>query len=387
MNILHVISTCNPISGGPIEGVKLLYSYYKKRGINVNILCSDNKKAKWLKDKRLPKVFATGPKLFSYGYNPKMLIWLRENIKQYDLIIIEGIWEYHNYAVWKVAKKSNVPYYVYLHGMLDPWFKKKYPFKHIKKYIYWKLLQYKILKNSKSILYTCDEERILAKKSFTPFNCREKVIGYGIAGDLNKKSRKQNLFTKKFPETKNKRIILFFGRIHEKKGIDILIKCFIKIFALNSKFHLVIVGPYTDKIFNKLNNLVVNSNIRKSITWTGPLYEALKWDAYNAAEIFCLPSHQENFGISVAEAMSCKKPVIITNKVNIWKTIKNYSAGIITNDNVNSFYYGLKTYIKLDKKKYKKLCNNAYTCYINNFHINQVANNLIKYLKKSNNIN
>ena len=150
-----------PSQVGPLEGVNLLYSYYKKRGINVNILCSDNKKAKWLKDKRLPKVFATGPKLFSYGYNPKMLIWLRENIKKYDLIIIEGIWEYHNYAVWKVAKKSNVPYYVYLHGMLDPWFKKKYPFKHIKKYIYWKLLQYKILKNSNNLVL---EEEVFIRR-------------------------------------------------------------------------------------------------------------------------------------------------------------------------------------------------------------------------------
>ena len=381
MNILHVISSCEPKEGGPIEGIKQFNNYYKNFGIKAHILCSDKKKAKWLKDKRLPKVFATGPKKFDYAYNPKMLTWLDKNINKYDLIIVNGIWQYHNYAVWKIAKKFNKPYYVFTHGMLDPWFKKNYFFKHIKKVSYWNFIQYRILKDARSVLYTSNEEKRLAKKSFYPFNIKEKVIGYGIKGNLYKTNKKYNSFIKKFPETKNKRIILFFGRVHEKKGLDILIKCFIKIFSKNTNFHLVIAGPYNDKNFKELNRLIQNPEIKQSITWTGPLYNKLKWDAYTSSEIFCLPSHQENFGISVVEAMSCKKPVIITNKINIWKTIKKNSAGFVANDNVVSFYSSFMKYLKLNEKEYKKYCKNSYDCFIKNFQIKPITRNLANYLK------
>ena len=381
MKLLHVISSCSPIGGGPIEGIKLLNNYYKKAGISMNILCSDNKKAKWLKDKRLPKVFATGPAFSGYRFNPKMLTWLYENIEKYDAIIIDGIWQYHNYAVWKIATKFKKPYYVFPHGMLDPWFKNYYFFKHIKKYIYWHFIQYKVLKKAESILYTAYEEKKLARESFYPYDFKEKIVGYGIKGNPYKKNKKPNLFTKKYKETKNKRIILFLGRIHEKKGLDILIKSFNKLFYLDKKIHLVIAGPYNKKQFVEYNNLIENSEIKKSITWTGSIYSALKWDAYKAAEIFCLSSHQENFGISVVEALSCKKPVIITNKVNIWKIIKNNSAGIVTNDDFNSFYSGFKRYLKINKREYKVYCNNAYNCFNNNFNIEKTSQKLINFIK------
>ena len=381
MKILHVITTCEPKKGGPIEGIKQFYNYYKEFGIDAHILCSAIKNSKWLKDKRLPKAFATGPKKFNYAYNPQMLTWLNKNINKYDAIIVNGIWQYHNYAVWKTAKKFNKPYYVFTRGMLDPWFKENYFLKHIKKVIYWNILQHKILKDAKSILYTSSEEKRLAKKSFYPFNVKEKVIGYGIKGNLFNINRNNNSFFKRFPETKNKKIILFFGRVHEKKGLDILIKCFIKTFNKNTNFHLVIAGPYNKGNFKELNGLIKNPQIKKSITWTGPLFDKLKWDTYTSSDIFCLPSHQENFGISVAEAMSCKKPVIITNKINIWKIIKNNSAGFVSNDTFSSFYLSFKKYLKLNKIEYKKYTKNCYNCFLKNFYMRPIAKKFVNYLK------
>ena len=71
-------------------------------------------------DKRLPKVFATGPKKFDYAYNPKMLTWLDKNINRYDLIIVNGAWQYHNYAVWKIAKKFSDGPEKYTEGRIGP---------------------------------------------------------------------------------------------------------------------------------------------------------------------------------------------------------------------------------------------------------------------------
>jgi len=383
IKILHVISSCDPKKGGPIEGIKQLNKYYDKFKIKAHVLCSDKKNDKWLKDERLPKVYTTGPKILGYAYNPKMILWLEKNIKRYDLIIINGIWQYHNYAVWKVAKKYSKPYFVFTHGMLDPWFKKQYFFKHLKKYFYWKLIQYKILKEAKSILYTSHVEKKLAKESFYSFGFKDKVIGYGIEGNKHKIEKKKNLFLKKFPKIFNKKIILFLGRIHEKKGVDILIKSFSKVSKNKKKLHLVIAGPYEKEKISKLKKLINFYNLNKSVTWAGPLYDKVKWHALLAAHVFCLPSHQENFGIAVAEALSAKKPVIITKKVNIHKKIKNNSAGIITNNNLISFTEGLNKFLRLSKNEYQKYSINAYKCFLKNYQIEPIAKNLAQYIRKN----
>tara|TARA_B110000503_G_scaffold96495_1_gene145087 strand:+ start:188 stop:1369 length:1182 start_codon:yes stop_codon:yes gene_type:complete len=387
MKILHVISSCKPQDGGPIEGIKQFNHYYKKLGVIADILCSDSRDSKWLKDKRLPNVYATGPKKFKYAYNPKLLDWLNKNINKYDLIIINGIWQYHNYAVWKVSKKFNKPYFVFIHGMLDPWFKNNYFLKHLKKLIYWYLIQSKVLKDAKSILYTTNEEKTLAKKTFGKFNQCEKVIGYGIKGNPYLNNKGQNSFLKKYSKLKQKRIILFFGRIHEKKGVDNLINSFTKVLLKNSKLHLVIAGPVDKKYYSRLKEMIDHYKINNFVTWAGFLDNKLKWDAYLSCEVFCLPSHQENFGISVVEALASKKPVLISNKVNIWKIIKKDSAGLVSKDNNTSLYQNLKKITDLNKKEYTNYSNNSYNCFLKNFQINKISTKFINYLKNTINFN
>ena len=96
-----------------------------------------------------------------------------------------------------------------------------------------------------------------------------------------------------------------------------------------------------------------------------------------------MPSHQENFGIAVAEALSAKKPVIITKKVNIHKKIKNNSAGIITNNNLISFTEGLNKFLRLSKNEYQKYSINAYKCFLKNYQIEPIAKNFAQYIRKN----
>ena len=386
MNLLHVIHTSDPSSGGPIEGIKQFYKNFKIHKINPEILCSDNPKKSYTRDKNLPKIHALGPTKFKYGYNTKLKNWLNNNLIKYNYVIVHGIWQYHSYAVWQVARSKNIPYYVFLHGMLDPWFKHKYPIKHIKKMIYWNLIEYKVLQDAKSVLYTTIQEKNLAKNSFQPYKVKEKVVGYGVGGNPYKFSRQNNLFFKKYPKLKNKKIILYFGRIHEKKGIDLLIRAFNQQLNKNSNFHLVIAGPFEEKYYDFLNkNFLSNSRLNNhSITWTGPLYKKVKWDLLNSCYFLCLPSHQENFGISIVEAMSCKKPVLITNKVNIFKDINKYKAGLICNINFNQISSNLNKMMTMNNVEFKKMCNNAYLCYKENFNSKNTSKKLIKFIKKKN---
>ncbi|MFX5522157.1 hypothetical protein ABTD78_23080, partial [Acinetobacter baumannii] len=81
-------------------------------------------------------VIALGPSRGIYTYNPRLLPWLREHGARYDAVIIEGLWQFHSLAALLVLR-GKVPYYVFTHGMLDPWFKTRYPLKHLKKLVYW----------------------------------------------------------------------------------------------------------------------------------------------------------------------------------------------------------------------------------------------------------
>ena len=384
MNLLHVINTCDPSTGGPIEGIKQFYKNFKINGIKPEILCSDSPKQKFNNHTDLPKIHALGPGKFKFAYNPKLKNWLNKNIKNYDHVIVHGIWQYHNYAVWKIAKKFKKPYYIFPHGMLDPWFDKSSFIKKIKKFIYWKFIQSKILQGAESLLFTSIDDKYLSRQSYKSYNFKEKVVGYGIAGNPNKFTNKNNLFLKNYPGLKSKKIILFFGRIDEKKGVDLLIKAFKRLHKIRPNLHLVIAGPYQPKYVNFLKKTLLQKSdiIKNSITWTGALYDKLKWDTLNTCHFFCLPSHQENFGISIVEAMSCKKPVIITNKVNIYRAINKYKAGYVSNDDEEGIFLSLKKITNLNYVDYQRKSENAYHCYKKNFYSINTSKKLINLLKK-----
>ena len=379
MKILHIISSCNPEGGGPIEGVKQFNYFYKKRSIHAEILCSDSPNAKFIKDKRLPKVNALGSGLLNYSYNPKLFKWLEKNINKFDCIIVNGIWQYHAYAAWKIATKNKIPYYIFTHGMLDPWFNHTYKIKYLKKIIYWLLFQYRILRDAQNVFFTSIEEKILARKSFKPYHVKEKVIGYGTKNIRYNFNNKNNLFKKKFSKISEKKIILFLGRIAPKKGLEILLPAFQNIDKDN--VHLLIIGPYDINYKKKLTTLVDKLNLKNFVTFEKAIYGKLKWDTINSCNIFCLPSHQENFGISVVESLMCKKPVLITNKVNIWREIKKANAGFVNNDNIEGVTKNLKKWINMNKNEYKKISKNAYNCFENNFNLEKTSYKLINFIK------
>jgi hypothetical protein len=125
MRIAHVISSINPATGGTIESLKLRNKLYKKIGFECEIITLDVNSKKFLKDKNLPRVRFSGKSIFRIINYFNLFRWLNKNIKRYDLIICDGIWEFIDYVVYKCAIKNNINYMVQVHGMLDPWFNRK----------------------------------------------------------------------------------------------------------------------------------------------------------------------------------------------------------------------------------------------------------------------
>lgn len=132
----------------------------------------------------------------------------------------------------------------------------------------------------------------------------------------------------------------------------------------------------------KLEKLVDKLDIRDRVTWTGMLEGDMKWGAFHAAEAFILPSHQENFGIVVAEALACGTPVLITDKVNIWREIKEADAGFVESDTVVGIKKLIEIWISLTPDEKAEKRDNAKRCFDEKFDMVKNIRDLIGIIKK-----
>lgn len=383
MKILHVITTVNPAFGGPIEGLKQLGEVLLQKGHSIEAASLDAPGESWVAQCPFP-VHALGPVGSNYGYAPRLLPWLRENASRYDFVVARGIWQYGSFATWRALRRSNTPYLVFTHGMLDPWFKRTYPLKHLKKSLYWPWAEYRVLRDAAGVCFTCEEERLLARQSFRPYKCREFVVSYGTAGAPNNAAAQDGaqhrLFMEKFPHLQGKRVLLFLSRIHAKKGCDLLIQAFAHIAARDQTLHLVMAGPDKTNLRPQLETQAQRLGIAARITWAGMLTGDLKWGAFQAAEVFVLPSHQENFGIAVAEALSCGTPVLISNKVNIWREIESDGAGLVDEDSVDGTIRVLERWLGLSSDEQSQMRQQARVCFLDRFEINEAASSFLRVL-------
>lgn len=340
----------------------------------------DKKNSPWLNDYEFELV-AIGENLSKYGFSHKAVKWLRLNSSKYDFVIVHGIWQYHSLATYFALKGTDIPYYVYIHGALDPWFKKYYPLKHLKKFIYWILFEYKVLKSSRSVLFTSEEEKLLASKSFTPYSFKEEVVGFGKEDHIFKEKDKNKLL-QKYPVLKNKKVLLYVSRMHQKKGYDILVKAFYEIADKYPDYYLVMMGPDPENIKIKYERKVP-TKLKSRIIWTGWVETDIKWSAYYCSEAYVLSSHSENWGATVVESLISGTPVLLSNKVNIWREVINSEAGLVDNDSISGTKSNLIRWINLNDKTKKQYGINSRKCYEKNFTNLVAAKKLIDIVSKN----
>jgi glycosyltransferase involved in cell wall biosynthesis len=178
-----------------------------------------------------------------------------------------------------------------------------------------------------------------------------------------------------------KRLALFMGRIHPKKGCDLAIEAFARVLAPDPQWRLVIAGPDPVGLRASLSSLAAKLGVSDRITWTGMIGGAAKRGVLSAAEVFVLPSHQENFGIVVAEAMSYGVPPLISNKVNIWREIRDDGAGIVAADDLDGTCSLLISWLSQSDHEKEVMRERAGQSFARRFEIGAAARNLIHTLK------
>lgn len=381
MKILRIIPSVDPKGGGPMEGARKIDEELLKLGHQVEVVCLDEPNQSFLLSYPAP-THALGPSRFTYRYNNKLLPWLNDRKNTYDAVIVNGLWQHHSFCAWRALSGTTTPYFVFTHGMLDPWFKKTYPLKHLKKWLYWPWAEYRLLRDAQAVIFTCEEERLLARESFWLYRANEAVTTYGTSSPPNNSHDLSQKFLATYPELKNKRVALFLSRLHEKKGCDLLLEAFAHIVKTDKRLHLVMAGPDQTGWATTLKEKAEKLGIAQHITWPGMLQGDSKWGAFYAAEVFCLPSHQENFGIVVAEALACGKPVLISNKVNIWREIESDLAGFVDDDTVSGTVRNLERWLSMDNDAYSQMSECAKESFSRRFHIKRAAQRLMEIIQE-----
>ena len=386
MKILHTISSVNPVYGGPIESIKQIGTNLTGAGHCVEVASLDPPDAPYLKECPL-LVYPLGPAALHYHFNSRFIPWLRSNRSQYDAVVVNGIWQYHSFGTWRALRNSETPYVLFTHGLLDPWFKKQYPLKHLKKWMYWPWAEYRVLRDAQAVLFTCEEERTLARSSFWMYRCNEMVVNYGTARPKDDPQLSLDEFFSFYPGLRGKKLALFMGRIHPKKGCDLAIEAFAKVLGPHPEWHLVIAGPDQVGWQKGLNDRAKHLGLVSRVTWAGMVGGGMKWGALRAAEVFLLPSHQENFGIAVAEALATGVPTLISNKVNIWREIEADGAGIVSEDTLEGTCALLQSFLMMSATEQLAMRQAARNCFDRRFEIRRAAESLHSILANLSGVN
>ena len=251
----------------------------------------------------------------------------RERLKDADGVHIHGLWEQSTSAAASAARALRKPYIVSAHGMLEAWALKN---KRIKKAIYAALAERANVRGAACLhaltrAEAGDYRRFAAKGPIA-------VVPNGVAIPQTLDAEP---FPNAFPSLRGKRLALFLGRIHFKKGLDILVEGWASVAKRWPEAQLVLAGPDFEGTQATVEALVAERGLKERVLFTGMLRDELKWSALAAAQCFILPSYSEGLSVSTLEAMGVGLPVIVTEQCNL-PEVAQFETGWVIQSNAGA---------------------------------------------------
>lgn len=346
MKILQVIPFFSPKFGGSVTVLYELSRELARRNHDVTIITSDfGFDPQYADTIRVAGVtvipFHCVANVGLFLYSPSMKIWLEKNLKDYDIIHLHTYRSYQNAVAHMIALKYTIRYIVQAHGSVLPFFERQ-----ILKKLYDFVWGHNILSDAGKLIAVSKEEKDQYLKMGMPQNKIEIIpnaIDISDYLDLPEKGT----FRKKYGIGSNEKIILYLGRIHRIKGIDLLIKAYSKLLKKEKNIKLVIIGP-DEGYLNSLEQLISSLKIHNTIIFTGPLYNKDKYAAFIDADFFVMPSYYEIFGNSLIEALYFEIPSIVTTGCSIAELLREVVYVIEPND--DAIVTALSTLINDDQR-------------------------------------
>jgi glycosyltransferase involved in cell wall biosynthesis len=315
--------------GGPVVKVRSLARGLVERGHQITVLTADlglgnhhefKMRAKpcpwgWRSEQDGVEVIylSTMGHYRALTINPHVIGFCRGFLNDFNLVHIYGLYDLLGPAVSYFCRRQRIPYVIEPMGMYRPIVRSLRL-----KQVYFGLLGKRLVEGAQFLIATSEQEK-------------QELIEGGIEGsrivirrngvNLPEKLPAQGMFRRQWGIAENAKLVLFLGRLVSKKSPDLLLEAFAhwKDKASNGKDAvLVLAGPdERDAFLSRLKSMANQFGLTESVRFTGPLYDEAKLQAYCDADVFVLPSQNENFGNTAAESAACGTPVIVTDRCGI----------------------------------------------------------------------
>lgn len=328
MKILQVTQFFSPVHGGSAEVPYYLSKELAKRGHEVAVYTSDFKLSQDYINS-IPEVrvhyFKTWSSWANFYVTPGMMKETKGRIRHFDIIHMHNYRSFQNMVVAHYAREYGIPYVLQAHGSATTFFQKGWL-----KRTFDAIWGYRILKDASKVIAVTSTE-VEQYKSLGISEDKIEIVRSGIDLSQFDDLPERGKFRKKYGLNDSQKIILYLGRIHKTKGLDLLVKAFTELSKHLNEAKLVIVGP-DDGYLPSLEKLIGELEISDKVLFTGPLYEREKLRAYVDADVYVLPSFYEIYGITVLEAMACGTPVIVTDRCGIADVIGGQAGLVVPHD-------------------------------------------------------
>lgn len=332
MKILIVIPAIGTVYGGPSKSVLALAEQLCRLSCHVDIVTTHANGASplnvplqtWITGQSYRIQYFPYSDIGDYKLSICLTRWLFQHIPDYDVVHTNAIFSYPVLPAYLACQLHRIPYVVTPHGMLEPW---ALSYKAQKKFLYYKLLEKPALQEATAIqvLATPEAKNIRSLGITTPLA----LVPNGIDRQPFLPLADPELFYQKFPDVRQKTLILFLGRIDPKKGLDLLASAFAKIHAQFPNTHLIVAGPDNIGFLPSVQAYFTQAGCLNAVTFTGMLTGDTKYAALAAASIYVAPSYSEGFSMSVLEGMAAGLACVITAECNFPEAANAQAAYVV----------------------------------------------------------
>ena len=358
MKVLTFVSSIDLSSGGPSRSVPMLVKGLAELGVDITLMTirSENMNVHALEG-TTAKLKVLEPSFTRKG----IAQYLKE--EKFHLIQIQSMWDWPYHKVMVEARKQGIPYIVTPRGMLEPWSLSQ---KKWKKKLAWWLYQRNDVQKSVCVFTTAKMEA--DHVSDLGITTCKSVIPNGIETDG---------YPCKTAIEGVKKQVLFLSRVHVKKGIELLFEAWKRIHPENTDWQLLVIGNGEAEYIHSLENRVESLGLKDCIKILPPVFGDAKIKVYQESALFCLPSFSENFGMVIAEAMSCGTPVITTTNCP-WNILNETNTGWCIDLSVDNLEHALREAMWMDANALYDMGQRASKLIFDNFDYRSVTRKTLR---------
>lgn len=351
VKVLHVIPSLSLLQGGPSFALPLIAKSLARVGVTVDVATTDDDgpggRLKVPLGERVERdgcgVFYFRKQVEFYKASWPFRQWIASHVGSYDIVHVHALFSYTSNCAARVAARHGVPCIVRPLGVLNRWGMQNR--RRLLKSLSFRFIEQPILRTAAALHYTSRAERVEAEQSGAPPE-RGVVIPLGIDTGEFANLPGPGLFLKSVPQAVGRTVVLFLSRLDVKKGFDLLLPAFATIKRRHPEAMLVVAGSGDGLYVQELKAEAVRLGIADDVVWPGFLDGEKKLAAFAAATVYVLPSHSENFGIALVEAMSAGLPCVTTDGVAVAEDIRAHEAGLVVPPAIEPLDQGLDRLLK-----------------------------------------